>query len=72
MAAKVIKVEMNVRVWRTETFSIQCKDEVTAGNVLNQIIVDPNKLWDQNYELTDSEDWDSQIESIYKMEVYDA
>ena len=72
MAEKIVQVEMNVRVWRTETFIIKCKDEVATGNVVSQLIIDPNKLWEHDYELDESEDWESQIESIGKTEVYDA
>ena len=72
MAEKIVQVEMNVRVWRTETFIIKCKDEVATGSVVSQLIIDPNKLWGYDYELDESEDWDSQIESMGKIEVYDA
>ena len=72
MAEKIVQVEMNVRVWRTETFIIRCKDEVATGSVVSQPIIDPNKLWGYDYELDESEDWDSQIESMGKIEVYDA
>lgn len=72
MAEKIVKVEMNVRVWRTETFIIKCKDEVATGSVVSQLIIDPYKLWEHDYELDESEDWESQIESIGKIEVYDA
>ena len=72
MAEKIVQVEMNVRVWRTETFIIRCQDEVATGSVVSQLIIDPNKLWGYDYELDESEDWDSQIESMGKIEVYDA
>lgn len=69
---KEIIVQTVCKTIRVETWAIKAEDDIHVKEIITQIINDPDKLFQQDYQLIDSEDIDNEDFVIERIDINNA
>jgi hypothetical protein len=69
---KEITVFTVCKTVRGETWSIKAEDDIHVKEILVELINDPDNMFKQNYQLIDSEDFDTEEFKIERIDINNA